>query len=106
MSRPIEGHRRERVRERVEEARGAAQGRPACGSAAWRISPSVDEAARPRRAPARGSWRHPGASAPRAARGSGGLAARLDRESTRLNSRHPVISYAVFFLKKKKKRNK
>src|SRR5256885_3429854 len=26
-----------------------------------------------------------------------------DRKSTRLNSRHPVISYAVFFLKKKKK---
>src|SRR5256885_10114465 len=25
-----------------------------------------------------------------------------DRESTRLNSRHPVISYAVFCLKKKK----
>src|SRR2546426_4734007 len=27
----------------------------------------------------------------------------LDRESTRLKSSHPVISYAVFFLKKKKK---
>src|SRR5260221_8564405 len=26
-----------------------------------------------------------------------------DRKSTRLNSSHPVISYAVFFLKKKKK---
>src|SRR2546426_9007971 len=26
-----------------------------------------------------------------------------ERESTRLNSSHPVISYAVFFLKKKKK---
>src|SRR5256885_2575571 len=31
------------------------------------------------------------------------LLAVADRESTRLNSRHPVISYSVFFLKKKKK---
>src|SRR4051794_41257749 len=29
-------------------------------------------------------------------------AARLDRKSTRLNSSHPSISYAVFCLKKKK----
>src|SRR5260221_14260078 len=29
---------------------------------------------------------------------------RGDRKSTRLNSSHTVISYAVFFLKKKKKR--
>src|SRR2546426_9365159 len=29
-----------------------------------------------------------------------------DRKSTRLNSSHLVISYAVFCLKKKKKRNK
>src|SRR5690348_18488024 len=29
--------------------------------------------------------------------------ARLDRKSTRLNSSHPSISYAVFCLKKKKK---
>src|SRR5256885_12696663 len=29
-----------------------------------------------------------------------------DRKSTRLKSSHLVISYAVFFLKKKKKRNK
>src|SRR5258708_27439311 len=29
--------------------------------------------------------------------------ARLDRKSTRLNSSHQIISYAVFFLKKKKK---
>src|ERR1035437_10517012 len=28
-----------------------------------------------------------------------------DRKSTRLNSRHAHISYAVFFFKKKKKRN-
>src|SRR5256885_9914900 len=31
---------------------------------------------------------------------------RLDRKSTRLNSSHLVISYAVFCLKKKKKNNK
>src|SRR5437588_8009737 len=30
----------------------------------------------------------------------------LDRKSTRLNSSHTVISYAVFCLKKKKKQNK
>src|SRR5438132_13654489 len=30
----------------------------------------------------------------------------LDRKSTRLNSSHTVISYAVFCLKKKKKKNK
>src|SRR5437588_5505607 len=34
------------------------------------------------------------------------LAPRLDRKSTRLNSSHTVISYAVFCLKKKKKQNK
>src|SRR5689334_23879715 len=31
--------------------------------------------------------------------------ARLDRKSTRLNSSHSSISYAVFCLKKKKKKN-
>src|SRR5438309_9283040 len=31
---------------------------------------------------------------------------RLDRKSTRLNSSHSSISYAVFCLKKKKKKNK
>src|SRR5207244_6911899 len=30
----------------------------------------------------------------------------LDRKSTRLNSSHQIISYAVFCLKKKKKHNK
>src|SRR4051794_41232590 len=30
---------------------------------------------------------------------------RADRKSTRLNSSHPSISYAVFCLKKKKKKN-
>src|SRR5260221_9639222 len=34
-----------------------------------------------------------------------GESARLDRKSTRLNSSHTVISYAVFCLKKKKKNN-
>src|SRR5437870_10753528 len=33
-------------------------------------------------------------------------AAGLDRKSTRLNSSHVAISYAVFCLKKKKKKNK
>src|SRR5256885_5467821 len=34
-----------------------------------------------------------------------GLVARVDRKSTRLNSSHLVISYAVFCLKKKKKKD-
>src|SRR5688572_31425650 len=35
-----------------------------------------------------------------------GISTRLDRKSTRLNSSHSQISYAVFCLKKKKKENK
>src|SRR2546430_6801979 len=35
-----------------------------------------------------------------------GLARELDRKSTRLNSSHSQISYAVFCLKKKKKKHK
>src|SRR5256885_6563594 len=35
-----------------------------------------------------------------------GLGQRLDRKSTRLNSSHLVISYAVFCLKKKNKVNR
>src|SRR2546421_7207472 len=38
--------------------------------------------------------------------GHDGLDARVDRKSTRLNSSHDQISYAVFCLKKKKKMNK
>src|SRR5438552_8801247 len=79
MSRPIEGHCRERMRERVQEAGGAAHVRLAGGAAAWRISPSVDEAAMLRRARARGSARHPVGSAASAARGAGGLTARYSR---------------------------
>src|SRR3712207_7131439 len=41
----------------------------------------------------------------RAARGQRGHPAREDRKSTRLNSSHANISYAVFCLKKKKRRN-
>src|SRR5258707_1985199 len=37
-------------------------------------------------------------------RAGGGTARLLDRKSTRLNSSHANISYAVFCLKKKKKR--
>src|SRR2546426_6544482 len=39
------------------------------------------------------------------ARGAPEGGERLDRKSTRLNSSHLVISYAVFCLKKKKKEN-
>src|SRR5690348_18036333 len=35
-----------------------------------------------------------------------GAAKEIDRKSTRLNSSHPSISYAVFCLKKKKKKTK
>src|SRR5207248_9823470 len=35
----------------------------------------------------------------------GALVQRVDRKSTRLNSSHRTISYAVFCLKKKKKKN-
>src|SRR5437588_2854903 len=38
--------------------------------------------------------------------GAGGRAPGTDRKSTRLNSSHTVISYAVFCLKKKKTRKK
>src|SRR2546430_11655151 len=41
---------------------------------------------------------------PRVVRGRGGRV--VDRKSTHLNSSHSQISYAVFCLKKKKKKNK
>src|SRR2546426_7904585 len=41
----------------------------------------------------------------RRAAAAGGIDRRRDRKSTRLNSSHLVISYAVFCLKKKKKTN-
>src|SRR5215208_7918317 len=40
---------------------------------------------------------------PSGSAGRGGAGLRRDRESTRLNSSHVAISYAVFCLKKKKK---
>src|SRR5438094_6074579 len=55
----------------------------------------------PRKAGAGGRSRAPRARAPGA--GGGGLSARVDRKSTRLNSSHRTISYAVFCLKKKNK---
>src|SRR2546426_9124889 len=48
-----------------------------------------------------GRSRAPARGVPRRARDGG--AATTDRKSTRLNSSHLVISYAVFCLKKKKK---
>src|SRR3712207_8535993 len=47
--------------------------------------------------------RRPGRDAVRAAPGRGRRRAARDRKSTRLNSSHANISYAVFCLKKKKK---
>src|SRR5215207_11284447 len=48
----------------------------------------------------------PGALLPGHPPGGGGLPHRQDRKSTRLNSSHEWISYAVFCLKKKKKINR
>src|SRR2546426_9640705 len=48
------------------------------------------------------AWRHRTVAAPAARRS----ATVRDRKSTRLNSSHLVISYAVFCLKKKKNSNK
>src|SRR5436305_3087455 len=48
-----------------------------------------------------GWWRKPMRSMVRSARWRAARAARLDRKSTRLNSSHVRISYAVFCLKKK-----
>src|SRR3712207_8999661 len=50
-------------------------------------------------------WEHRRADGARRCRGAdagGGAGARRDRKSTRLNSSHANISYAVFCLKKKK----
>src|SRR5690625_3780476 len=51
-------------------------------------------------------WRQPAASAPARAlilsSSGNAFAGRLDRKSTRLNSSHVAISYAVFCLKKKR----
>src|SRR2546427_5716275 len=60
------------------------------------------QSARPARPPRHGSERE-GA---RAARQSAEARRLQDRKSTRLNSSHSQISYAVFCLKKKKKKNK
>src|SRR5690348_18050115 len=64
--------------------------RPACGR-------SPGRAARP----GRGRWAAPGTRTRRSGR-PGGSGRPSDRKSTRLNSSHPSISYAVFCLKKKK----
>src|SRR5699024_12597773 len=51
----------------------------------------------------RARWRHPRASGQsRRVRRASHLLRRRDRKSTRLNSSHVSISYAVFCLKKKK----
>src|SRR2546426_1946277 len=51
-----------------------------------------------------GRWKKPARRGDSCARCAG--AKRTDRKSTRLNSSHLVISYAVFCLKKKKKKNR
>src|SRR5690348_17593666 len=58
----------------------------------------------PRSAAASCRQRSPGTRADQLTRAStaSGIGRRADRKSTRLNSSHPSISYAVFCLKKKK----
>src|SRR5207253_10232190 len=68
------------------------QGQWLTGSAAWSSTASCSSAAQAKLKAARESpWL------------SAMSARRLDRKSTRLNSSHVAISYAVFCLKKKKK---
>src|SRR6266567_1770396 len=57
---------------------------------------------RPARSAISASSAGPGESAARSPAGSPTLSGRRDRKSTRLNSSHSQISYAVFCLKKKK----
>src|SRR5205085_7388544 len=64
------------------------------GLGAVRRTPVVADRPRPH------GRRHPGHAV------ASGQPQRLDRKSTRLNSSHSQISYAVFCLKKKKKKNK
>src|SRR5437763_8222831 len=61
-----------------------------------------DGPARPGNPPNHRAGRRPGALGTGAERALGG-GRHLDRKSTRLNSSHRCISYAVFCLKKKKK---
>src|SRR2546426_3440621 len=60
---------------------------------------------RPLRASGKG-WRARGPSGGEAVEASDARTSGRDRKSTRLNSSHLVISYAVFCLKKKKKKIK
>src|SRR3712207_8482568 len=67
----------------------------------------IFHAARPGRVQAGGGdrlqgHRRRGPAVPRLARRAGGFERSQDRKSTRLNSSHANISYAVFCLKKKK----
>src|SRR2546426_5641529 len=56
--------------------------------------------------PPSAGWRdQPRPASPRSAQADRGDAGRGDRKSTRLNSSHLVISYAVFCLKKKKNKH-
>src|SRR5438034_3594975 len=78
---------------RKQAARLFAAGRETQGAIARRLGVSRQSVMRWYQA-----WRSGGREALRAA----GRAGRKDRKSTRLNSSHTVISYAVFCLKKKK----
>src|SRR2546421_11982963 len=68
------------------------------GAAALRQRNPLDR----RRADPEDRGQEAGAAARRAAGGASGVGSLRDRKSTRLNSSHDQISYAVFCLKKKK----
>src|SRR3989449_1267093 len=91
----LRGRMRELAHRSARRARGRRRGRLSWPAARIRVAPSVrrrrpilSRRALPRR-------KHAGQPRPRA-----------DRKSTRLNSSHGYISYAVFCLKKKKQTNK
>src|SRR5437879_10260797 len=67
-----------------------------------RPAPKAPALPRGLRSPSRGDRRLPDVPWSRQARGHGGAQDGRDRKSTRLNSSHRCISYAVFCLKKKK----
>src|SRR3712207_7200710 len=71
---------------------------PAEGGSGGRRPGAPPDASRARTRTDRGGTR----AAARGGQGRGAVDARVDRKSTRLNSSHANISYAVFCLKKKK----
>src|SRR5205814_7290577 len=93
------------ARERARHSQGAAW-RPRGGLAVLRQDvPVAGSQNLPGLRSGRGDWHRPRGRDPRRGRGEHPAAGLRDRKSTRLNSSHLGISYAVFCLKKKKNTN-